>query len=94
MLPLFFLRLVETTVFNAPSCQLLPTVERDCRSTNHDLIELMLHRVATIVISKVTYGSEVREAYLNREGLSLLTVQGMPAAKSSGNGCSLMFLQR
>lgn len=32
--------------------------------------------------------------YLNSDGLSELTVQGIPAARSSGNGCSLMFLQR
>ena len=32
--------------------------------------------------------------YLNSEGLSELTVHGMPAASNSGNGCSLMFLQR
>jgi hypothetical protein len=33
-------------------------------------------------------------AYLNSDGLSELTVHGMPAASSSGNGCSLMFLHR
>lgn len=37
---------------------------------------------------------EEMRAYLKSEGLSELTVQGIPAANSSGYGCSLTFLQR
>jgi len=34
------------------------------------------------------------EIYLNSEGLSELTVHGIPAASNSGYGCSLMFLHK
>lgn len=38
------------------------------------------------------YGSE--GTHLNRDGLSLFTVHGIPAANNSGYGCSLIFLHR
>ena len=85
----------KTAVLDAPQRELFPTMKRHCWCTNHDLIKLEGYRVAVSYVAPVSRGGQRSgkkkmckgveiKTYLNSDGLSLFTVQGILRANISG----------